>query len=845
MTVYLEVAVNVPQVTGVFHYHLPPELEALSEGIPIVGRLVKAPFGRQIVHGVVLDVVQTPTVPETRAVIDFVDPEVALTPVQIELARRLSKTCLAPLSACLDLMLPPGLAQQADTLYTLESIGESGKAVRKVEQAHLQLSETQERLIALLRRRGPLRGQQIDRSMPRVNWRPAARTLVEKGILSSRAVLPPPRVKPKTTRTAQLICSAEMAEQAMGALGRAGTPSLARRQSALRFLLNEPGPIELAWIMAETGCNAADLRHLADIGLVRLGEGESLRNPLVQACIEPTSPPELTPAQLEVWSEIQQMIHRSAEGEIPPPILLHGVTGSGKTEIYLHAVQEVQNLGKQAIVLVPEISLTPQTVQRFASRFPGGVGVMHSGLTAGERYDTWRRARAGALAMVIGARSGLFAPFPRLGIIILDECHDDSYYQEDPVPRYDARSAAIAYARLAGAVCLLGSATPNITSTYAASRGEWRYLSLPQRILAHQQIDADRTSQVGAAAAQHSDLPVVQVVDMRQELKENNRSIFSRPLQVALEEVLSRNQQAILFLNRRGTATYVFCRQCGRSLKCPRCDTPLTFHSSQSVLICHYCRYQRNMPRLCPACKSDQIRHYGVGTEQVEALLGTLFPQARLLRWDYDTTRHKGAHELILNHFAAHRADILIGTQMLAKGLDLPLVTLVGVILAEVGLNLPDYRASERTFQLLTQVAGRAGRSPLGGQVILQTFQPEHYVIQAASRHDYRSFYHAELDHRKRLAYPPFVQLARLEIRHRQASQAQSAAEQMAGKIKTWLEEEDRHASSLVGPVPCFFSQRAGEYRWQIILRGPDPAAFLQGKPLGEWRVEINPSSLL
>jgi primosomal protein N' (replication factor Y) len=402
-------------------------------------------------------------------------------------------------------------------------------------------------------------------------------------------------------------------------------------------------------------------------------------------------------------------------------------------------------------------------------------------------------------------------------------------------------------------VCLLGSATPDITSAYRAAQGEWRYLRLPARILAHKETVQFRLQKLGQPSryrplenlAETIDLPSVRVVDMRQELQRGNRSIFSLALQEALTHVLEEKQQAILFLNRRGTATYVFCRDCGHVLKCPRCDTPLTYHSPQAALTCHYCGYQRKMPETCPACKSRRIRQYGMGTERVEAEVQALFPRVRTLRWDYETTRKKGAHEVILGHFVAGRADVLVGTQMLAKGLDLPLVTLVGVVLADVGLNLPDYRAPERTFQVLTQVAGRAGRSPLGGEVLLQTFQPEHYVIQAAAGHNYREFYTQELEHRRHLHYPPFTRLVRLEYRHNRLETAEAAAQAMAEQLRQSIRLEGRRSTELIGPAPCFFSRLAGLYRWQIVLRGPDPASLLSHRDLGEWRVEIDPPSLL
>jgi primosomal protein N' (replication factor Y) len=331
---------------------------------------------------------------------------------------------------------------------------------------------------------------------------------------------------------------------------------------------------------------------------------------------------------------------------------------------------------------------------------------------------------------------------------------------------------------------------------------------------------------------------------MRKELRAGNRSIFSRELQREIQHVLDSNQQAILFLNRRGTATYVFCRDCGYVVKCPRCDKPLTYHRHQNALICHTCGYQRKVPKTCPICGSKQIRQLGTGTEKVEQMVRERFPAARTLRWDAETTQKKGAHDQILTLFTNQAADILIGTQMLAKGLDLPLVTLVGVILAEVGLNLPDYRATERTFQVLTQVAGRAGRSPLGGKVVFQTYQPDNYVIQNAAHHDYQNFYKEEMSYRRELGYPPFTRLVRLEFRHYDPYKAEENANALARQILHWIADEGRQIE-LIGPAPSFFSKLSGNYRWQIVLRGSDPTELLKNRPLQDWIIEVDPSSLL
>ena len=860
-SLFAKIAVNVPTVTGVFDYALPPELE----GKIGAGHLVTVPFGKQTVQGVVLELTAEPSVAETKPVLDLLDPQPVLTVAQIALASQLAESTLNPLAAIINLMLPVGLAQQSDTLFEI-------RESRIENRSGSRISIIESRLLDLLQNRGALRGRQIDRHFSRVDWRKTAQYLVRSGLLTSQSVLPPPSIRPKFVRTAQLAVTPETAQAAMLELGKTAE-TLKRRQAALRFLISPPEPVNVSWVYAESGCNLSDLQELDERGLIVLRETEIWRDPLQRIesrGLESSEPPELTPDQQRAWEQILQAFNSFSLQ--PSAFLLHGVTGSGKTEIYLRAAAEAIRRGKQAIILVPEISLTPQTVRRFLARFPGQVGLVHSKLSEGERYDTWRRARLGLLKVVIGPRSALFSPLPNIGLIVADECHDGSYYQSEP-PFYHAVEAAKVYARLCGAVCILGTATPSIVQRYQAEVGESVRMELPRRI-PHPESEVSLACRPGQAdfgqsGVRDAGLPPVQIIDMREELKSGNRGIFSRALTEALAEVLERNEQAILFLNRRGTATYVFCRECGYVAKCPNCDTPLTYHvegdklkvESSTVrqpstlriepqveafnLVCHYCGYHRQLPKTCPACGSDQIRQYGLGSERVEAEVQRLFPQATTLRWDWETTRQKDAHEIILSHFVAHRADVLVGTQMLAKGLDLPLVTLVGVVLADVGLNLPDPFAAERVFQVLTQVAGRAGRSARGGQVIMQTFQPEHYAIQAAAGHDYAAFYARELQERRRLGYPPYSRLVRLEYRHYDAAKAEATAQQMAKKIQQWLTTEHRTLTTVIGPVPCFFARVAGLYRWQIVLRGPEPESLLRGKQMEGWRVEVGPVSLL
>ena len=843
---YVRVAVNLPAISGEYDYHLPVELEGRIQ----VGHLLQVPFGNQLAQGVVLQLLDQPSIAITKPVQELLDPSPVLTPLQIELARQLSAHTLNSMAAIIDLMIPPGLSQHADSLLSL-----TVTAGQKLSG----LSEVQTRLMTLLQSRGALRGRQIDNHFQRVEWRKYAKTLQQKGLLQIQSILPPPSVRPKFIRTAQLAVPPEQAQAAMSVLGK--TPAtLERRQKALQFLIKEPEAVAVSWVYAESGCNAADLQELAERELIVLLECEIFRDPLRKFDANDQAGLGLRTVDMHLTSEqelafaeiLRDFQPRLADtGAQHPPFLLVGVTGSGKTEIYLQATAEAIRRGKTAIILVPEISITPQIVRRFLAYFPGQVGLVHSQLSDGERYDTWRRARSGQLKLIIGPRSALFLPLPNLGLIVVDECHDNSYYQSDP-PFYNAVTAAEIYAKIGAMVCILGSATPSVELAYRSVLDALRAGS--QRL---RRLELKRRFQTSRTGGGLGELPTVSIVDMREEIKTGNRGIFSRSLMESLAETLQRGEQAILYLNRRGTSTYVFCRDCGYVVKCPQCDSPLTYHTGLQVpskaataarpggLFCHRCGYSRQLPVTCPACKGNQIKAFGLGSEKVESDLKTLLPSARVMRWDWETTREKDAHEMIMMHFANHQADFLVGTQMLAKGLDLPLVTLVGIVLADVGLTIPDPFAPERSFQLLTQVSGRAGRSMRGGKVIMQTFMPNNPIIQMAAGHDFDAFYQWDLKNRRDLGYPPFSRLLRLEFRHADNAIAEAQARLVADKLREWCANENRKETSFIGPVPCFFARENGIYRWQIVIRAPDPASLVRGRIPQGCRVELDPVSLL
>ncbi len=877
-----------------FTYGIPPEQRGLIQP----GQVVWVPFGRGRQQGVVMALsaeAETPPGIDIKPIDEPVSLQPLLTPVHMELALWMSRHYLAPLSECLRLLLPPGLGARSQIV------------VEYVKGAPIHpddLTPIQQALLLRLRR-GPMRLSELRRQDRRLLGADVLGVLLAKGLARWRDVTIGRVPKPQTERRVRLLISPTTIPQALMGLGRpskqaeallwlrdhpearptpaelaatvGATPTVVRQlvekglvtrnetghvrlalsaeavpaavvtlcgaeryRRVAEFLAQAGGAaVSLSQVYAETGVDAATLRKLAAAGIVGFEEVELWRDPLAGRSFAPDTPPVLTADQQAAWDVIAAGLETCLQAPVPvsdPPVyLLHGVTGSGKTELYLRALERALAAGRQGIVLVPEISLTPQTIRRFAARFPGRVGVWHSGLSEGERFDTWQRAREGELSIIIGSRSALFVPLPQPGVIVLDEEHDAAYKQER-TPRYHARETAIALARLVGAVVLLGSATPSLESMFQARRGTYRLVSLPRRVLGF-----TSTAETGTMMAE---LPPVQIVDMREELRAGNRSLFSRPLATALQAVLSRGEQAILFLNRRGGASFVLCRDCGHVRHCLRCAVPLTQHGDR--LVCHHCYYTEAMPARCPTCGSLRFKAFGAGTERLLEALQSEFPTARPLRWDRDTTAGGHEHETLLQDFLDHKADVLVGTQMIAKGLDLPLVTLVGVISADVGLFLPDVRAAERTFQVLTQVAGRAGRSARGGQVIVQTYHPRHYAILAAARHDYETFYRQEMRFRQEHGYPPYRRLTRLLYVDTNPDRCQKETRRVAVLLAARARELGLEDFGLIGPAPAFFARERNQWRWHLLIRCQDPATLLAGLRLTpNWRIDVDPLDLL
>ena len=812
---YAEVVVNSPGVARrTFCYALPLDMSLE------VGHAVWVPFGPRILQGILFQLTEYPSVEETRDISGLIDPRPILSPAQVELARWISERYLSSLFDAAASMMPPGFERRLITFLTL--------AARPHEDTISSLTPQQRELVGLLQRKGKVAVAEVEKALGKKEARIVIGQLVRKRLVTKTQELERVRVRAKVVPYLRLALEVEGVQEIVSLLKARGA---AKQAELLKLLSAEPRPIPLSEAKKGARCSMAAVEALRRKGLVAIEQVRVHRDPLAHRTFTPASFLSLTPAQEAAWREIKAAMEvEKGDGGKPPVFLLHGVTGSGKTEIYLRALEQAISQGKRGIVLVPEIALTPQTIDRFASRFAHRVAVLHSRLSVGEQFDEWWRIKEGAFDVVIGPRGAIFAPQPDLGLIVIDEEHEWTYKQQEQSPRYHARDVAIKLAELTGSVVILGSATPDVATYYRSQIGDYRLLELPERIARGREEDL---------------LPKVEVVDLREELKAGNRSIFSRSLAQGMEQALAAKEQVILFLNRRGTATFVQCRDCGYVLRCRRCDVSLTYHSAGEGLVCHQCNNRMAVPDFCPQCGSKRIKFLGIGTQKVEEETGRAFPGANLLRWDSDVTRGKHSHEEILDKFLAREADVLIGTQMIAKGLDLPLVTLVGVINADISLHLPDFRASERTFQIVSQVAGRAGRGALAGHVIVQSYTPEHYAIACAAKHDYGSFYEQEISLRRQYENPPFNRLMRLLYTSPNNALCQREAQRMHQLLK---EERDSWGMriSLIGPSPAFIQRVRGRFRWQIILRGDDPARLLTQVPIPQgWIVDIDAVSLL
>ena len=794
-------AVNSPSYSS-FCYAIPSHLSVAP------GQAVWVPFGSRVIQGIVVGLSQEPSVAVVKEIAEVITARPLLSATQLELARWISSYYLAPLFSAVALMLPPGFERKLITLFRLPA--DHGAASLTPEQAEV---------VRFIGQKGKASLKELERKFGISKTRRITARLVALKAVVRYSELEKARVRAKLVSCIRRLATRD---EILNEISR--KPQARRRNEVLRFLAEQDKPLPLSEVREKVDCPSEVVKALEARRLISVEKVSVRRDPLSRLSIKPVSPPPLTSSQESIWRSMEGSWAKS------PVFLLFGVTGSGKTEIYLRALAKVIAEGRRGICLVPEIALTAQTVERFVSRFPGRVAVLHSALSPGEQFDEWQWISEGECDVVIGPRSALFAPQPDLGLIIIDEEHEWTYKQDDQSPRYHARDVAVKLARLSGAVVILGSATPDIESFYKAQAGQYQLVELKERITPHG----------------YSPLPEVALVDLKEELKAGNTGNFSRLLLGAMKEALAQGEQIILFLNRRGTATFVQCPRCGFVFRCPRCSIALTYHSVEKKLVCHRCHYALPAPTSCPNCPGPRLSFRGIGTQRMEAEVKELFPRAAVLRWDRDVTVRRYAHEELLSAFRRREADVLIGTQMIAKGLDLPWVTLAGVINADTGVNFPDFRAGERTFQLLCQVAGRAGRGVKAGRVIVQTYSPENYAIKAAARHDYAAFYRQEIDYRREYGYPPFSQFIRLVYTHTNDSLCRREAERVGNLLREAKKAGSAPDLSLIGPVPAFASRLRGRYRWQLILRGSSPSLALSGITLPQgWTVDVDPVGMV
>ncbi|MUL35508.1 primosomal protein N' [Gloeocapsopsis dulcis] len=763
---WIEVLVDCPGTQGIYTY----KLSALDVQ---PGDILSVPFGTSQVGAIAIRLVSQPPADLPQDKIKEVTDVVSagfFPKGYWQLLNRIAEYYYTPLIQVIRVALPPGLLGRSQRRIRLLKQTASTQFLTPAARQILELLQTQNQ--------GDYSFTHIQRQVKGA-YR-GVRELLRSHLVES--YLEPPRLsKPKRQKAVTLV-----------GIGIESDVT-SRQREILEVLRRRGGDVWLSELLQICSTSSATLKALEQKGYIVIQEREVLR--IERDSIAQDQPKTLTQAQSQALETIIEL-----DGYAQ--VLLHGVTGSGKTEVYLQAIAPLLNQGKSALVLVPEIGLTPQLTDRFRARFGNKVCVYHSALSDGERYDTWRQMLAGEPQVVIGTRSAVFAPLPHLGLIILDEEHDSSFKQDQPIPTYHARTVATWRAELENCPLVLGSATPSLETWVEIRSNEstaiTHYLSLPERI-------------------QSRPLPPVEIVDMRQELQQGNRSIFSRSLQSALQQLQEREQQGILFIHRRGHSTFVSCRSCGYVIECPHCDVSLAYHQTEEkapeILRCHYCNYAQSHPRNCPECGSPYLKFFGSGTQRVTQELARQFPQLRIIRFDSDTTRTKGAHRTLLTRFANREADLLVGTQMLTKGLDLPQVTLVGVVAADGLLHLADYCAAERAFQTLTQVAGRAGRGEDPGRVIVQTYSPEHPVIQAVQQHAYEAFTTAELEQRAALNYPPHGRLILLRLSSTDPATVENTAQQIATQLNAISECE------VLGPAPASILRVSNRYRWQILLK--------------------------
>lgn len=788
---FAQVALPLPS-HKLFTYKIPPHLEGRLN----LGFRVLVPLQRSLLTGFVVGMTESTNIKKTKEIIDLLDPYPFFSKEILELTRWVSEYYFCSWGESLKAVLPAEIQVKSE-LWVEKSVDlptdldEKKVSLSSRQKEILKHLSDQKRKLSWFKRRLGGKGLYAD-----------LYDLERKGWVRMFSQLGKPRVGIKYEKIIRLKnfnpssggtpSEIELFKLAISALKRKAP----KQAKCLELLLAEGGQLSLEKFNLAVNKNTPALNALKKRGLIEFDVIEKIRESDWGLDLPETTQILLNQEQKQIFGKIKAALGSNTHSTF----LLHGITGSGKTQVYIEAIREAMNLGKRALVLVPEISLTPQIISRFKANFGDLVGCLHSRLSLGERFDSWRKAKEGRFPIMVGARSAIFSPLENLGLIVVDEEHDSSYKQDDPAPRYNARDVAVKRGKQNKAVVILGSATPSLESYFNAQSGNYLLCQLEQRV-------EKRT------------LPEVKIVDLREERKKGNKDILSTTLSSLLKEKIEKNEQALLFLNRRGFSTFIKCRECGHIMRCSRCDITLTFHRTDFSMRCHYCGLTQKAPGLCPNCEGINFMYRGTGTQKMEEELKRNLPQAKVERMDLDTTSSKGSHRRILSDFGKKKFNVLLGTQMITKGLDFPEVTLVGVVSADLSLDLPDFRTKERTFQLLTQVAGRAGRGDLGGEVIVQTYYPDEGAIKLAAKHDFVTFYQNEIEQRKELGYPPFSHLILILFSGKNQNRVIHQAEKFCLLFEKMLMKENSKETEILGPAPAPLSRIKNQHRWQVVIK--------------------------
>lgn len=773
-----EVLINITtkNIKKTFSYRLPDEFDFLS-----VGWRVLVPFGPRQLEGFIMNIADGDTA-GLKSILDVLDSSVWFNENMLKTAEWISSYYLCTLAEAMRLFIPGKSGVKSQIYYRIHETAGASQVIANLSAK----ADSQRQLFEYLKCNGPISISRLKKQFGQTIL-PTLQQLLRKKLIAADYTA---TIKTRAKYKSVIELGIDDNDAAAAEEKLSGKPAQLRLFAALL----EKKSLERS-DLEQIKISPATVKALAQTGIAVIRQVQVMRNTYIEKQSAPTGKITLTAEQQHALSNINTAIKANQFYSF----LLHGITGSGKTQVYIEAVAAVRRNNRQAIILVPEIALTSQIVFRFRNRFRDDVVVIHSKLSAGERADAWQRLHRRQAGIVIGARSAIFAPLSDIGIIIIDEEHEFTYKQEE-APRYHTLSVAITRAKLAGATVVLGSATPLVETYYNALQKKHTLLSMTNRI-------------------SHSALPQVEVVDMREELRSGQRSVLSTPLKELLNETFSRKEQAIILLNRRGYSTFVLCRECGHVMRCPHCSTSLVYHASGNELRCHYCQWTEQAPDICPVCSSRYIRYFGTGTQKLEQDLRQQWPLIRMIRMDQDTTAKKMSHHKILDSFAKGNYDVLLGTQMVAKGHDIENVTAVGIISADTALNLPDFRAAERTFDLLTQAAGRAGRGEKPGRVVVQTYNPDHYAVQTGAKQDYLSFYQTEINYRHDLGYPPFGQLIKLTIVSSDESVSCRQAALTAEELKTLL--ADLPHTEVIGPFKAPIAKINDIYRMQLLIKSP------------------------